>query len=124
MSQFAHNNTPLTPHDIGTHDHYWNAFGNSETEVSACWIIMFLQARNEGWTPFTRDAIDAFYRERRLAVVNAKRSEASQLSLRDFHEHITLNQLNNPKWLIETPKGLMVTIAFVARCYGSCPAKT
>ncbi len=51
----------LTPDDFRTDDHYWDAFGNNETEISARWVIRFLQDRGEGWVPFTFDEINAYY---------------------------------------------------------------
>ncbi len=51
----------LTPDDFRTDGHYWDAFGNSETEVSARWVIRFLQDRGKGWISFTFDEINAYY---------------------------------------------------------------
>lgn len=64
--------SPETPHaeypkpeDLQTTEHYWDTFGNSETEVSARWIVRFCQARGKGWEPFTYDEINDFYQRER-----------------------------------------------------------
>jgi hypothetical protein len=69
----------LKPTDFQTKEHYWGTFGNSETEVSACWIIMFLQHRmsqgevaQNGWAPFTYEELDNFYNDTRMARGKAR----------------------------------------------------
>lgn len=58
----------FSPNDFVVDQHYWNTFGQSETESSARWIVMFLQDRNDGWKPFTIGEIRSFYGKRRRAV--------------------------------------------------------
>jgi hypothetical protein len=50
---------PVQPNHIYTGDHFWEAFGNSETEISARYIVRLCQARG-GWLPFTKEEIDTF----------------------------------------------------------------
>lgn len=52
----------ITPFDINTNDHFWNAFDHSETEVSARWIVLLCQKRGT-WGPFSGEAIEELYRE-------------------------------------------------------------
>ena len=52
---------PVQPENIDASKHFFDAFDNAETEVSAGWIIRYLQEREEGWAPFTYEEIDAFY---------------------------------------------------------------
>ena len=49
----------IKPSDIDTSQHFWNAFGNCETEISARWIVRFCQDR-ESWEPFTYDELNSF----------------------------------------------------------------
>ncbi|MCL5411071.1 MAG: hypothetical protein M1324_04525 [Patescibacteria group bacterium] len=41
--------------------HFFDAFGNTETEVSARWLVRFAQQRGSGWEPFALNEIEAFY---------------------------------------------------------------
>ena len=59
---------------------YWDTFGNSETEVSAYWVVWFLQERDKGWEPFTYGEIDDFYNKKRGKKGHAK-------------EHFSFNRL-------------------------------
>lgn len=49
-----------TPKDINFENHFFNAFENNETEVSAWWLCKMAQERG-GWFPFTRADIEAVY---------------------------------------------------------------
>lgn len=51
----------LLPSDINTKQHFWNAFDHSETEVSASWIVRFLQQAGNSWAPFMLEDLQAFY---------------------------------------------------------------
>lgn len=51
----------IQPSDIDTTKHFWDAFGNMETEISARWIVRFCQSRGRGWKQFSRDEIERFY---------------------------------------------------------------
>ncbi len=50
---------PIAPGHIGIDEHFFEAFGNTQTEVSARWIVRLCQDRG-GWLPFTKEEIDAF----------------------------------------------------------------
>jgi len=52
---------PIQPKDIDGSKHFFSAFDHTETEVSANWIIRFLQERGQSWRPFSYEDIDAFY---------------------------------------------------------------
>lgn len=53
----------ITPEDISLDNHFFDAFGKMETEVSARWLVRFALERGEGWKPFTDDDINAYYRK-------------------------------------------------------------
>jgi len=50
---------PIQPKHISTKSHFWEAFGNMESEVSA-WLIVALCQRAGGWVPFTKKEIDVY----------------------------------------------------------------
>lgn len=52
----------IDPSDINTSRHFFGAFGNHETEVSANWIVRFCQQRDNTWSPFTYAEIEKFYK--------------------------------------------------------------
>ena len=52
----------IKPSDIDTSQHFWDAFGNYETEVNARWIVRFCQDR-DSWEPFTYDELNSFCEE-------------------------------------------------------------
>ena len=52
---------PIEPDDIVTTQHLYGGFGNSETEVSAIWIVNFCKERGDGWADFTYADIQAYY---------------------------------------------------------------
>lgn len=47
----------VQPGHINTKEHFWDAFGNSETEISARLIVSLCQKKG-GWIPFTQEEID------------------------------------------------------------------
>lgn len=56
-------NSKIQPQDIDASKHFFDAFDNMETEISARWIVKFCQSRGRGWEPFTRDEIERFHNE-------------------------------------------------------------
>ncbi|OGC45263.1 hypothetical protein A2V49_01535 [candidate division WWE3 bacterium RBG_19FT_COMBO_34_6] len=90
------------PEQIDTTKHFYDAFGNCETEISARWIVRLCQKRNIGWEPFTYNDIDGFYRSK------------------GFYG-FTFNNLITGRY-IEEKNGLYhITLDFVVRCYKSSP---
>lgn len=53
---------PIQPLNISTTNHFFEAFGNTETEVSARYIVLLCQIKN-GWFPFTKQELDEISRE-------------------------------------------------------------
>jgi len=109
---------PIRPSDIDASTHFWDAFGNSETEVSANYIVAFCQER-VGWFPFTFKQLNRFYL--------ANKPEG--------HEDYTFNGLRHAQpgtleWLQDEENQFVqfgkdgkfrVTHEFVARCFLSSP---
>ena len=53
------------PSEIYSKKHFWNAFDQSETEVSARWIVRYMQDVEERtgkcWPSFTYEQINGYY---------------------------------------------------------------
>lgn len=77
------------PEDFTTEQHYMDTFGNSETEVSARWVIMFLQDRKRGWGPFTYKEINAFYNKTRGAKGHVQEDFWFNRLIPGKHQHMT-----------------------------------
>lgn len=92
----------ITPFDISTSNHFWNAFDHSETEVSANWIVQLCQARGS-WDPFSREAIEEIYS-------------------RKHRDGFTFNKLLSNGWIIERDGLYHITAGFIVRCFESSPA--
>ena len=96
------------PEDFQTKDHYWDTFGNTETAVSARWVIRFLKHRNamlkvagqkvpnNGWAPFTYRQINTFYRKMRRKSKNPKESITFNRLVPGTH-YYTSSSPNPPK---------------------------
>jgi len=99
-------NCPIEPRHLDVKHGIWNAFGKSEAEGSAVWIVEFCQERGS-WNGFTKAALDKFAGE-------------------DFwFNGLTTTQSNQTKkwtWLIEKNDKLFPSVEFVAVCYTSAPA--
>lgn len=94
----------IRPSDINTNQHFWDALGNSETEVSANWIVSLCQERGS-WQPFSEEEIEAFY--------------SRSGKFRGF----TFNNLLVEGWVVKGSDGkYRVTAEFVAACHKSSPA--
>ncbi|HOX95914.1 MAG TPA: hypothetical protein PLI45_00840 [Candidatus Woesebacteria bacterium] len=94
---------PIKPEDIDTSMHFFDAFGNSETEASANVLVRFCQERGKGWLPFNKDEIDVF---------NLKARNRS---------FFPFNNLLNDEFIVEQDGQFFFTIQFAARAYASSP---
>lgn len=105
----------IAPADINCNGHFWDAFGNSETEISAKYVVRLCQQKG-GWTPFSDEEIEEFYFEK------------------SGHHGYSFNRLVEPGWayglgerklvgggwVLRGADGLYrVTVEFVLRCYMS-----
>lgn len=61
LIQPEHINTD--PSTGGEGQHFFGAFDNTETEVSARYLVRMAQKRGQGWAPFSFEDIEAFYNE-------------------------------------------------------------
>lgn len=96
-------NYPIKPSDIKTDNHFWGAFGNSETEVSARYLVSMAQ-KNGDWRNFTKDEIDKF-------------------SKQDFWFNKLLDDgTNNPPIKKNEDGSYSFTHKFITRCFLSSPA--
>jgi hypothetical protein len=102
---------PIQPNHIHISEgfeHLWDAFGNTETEVSAYYVVKLCQ-RLGGWLPFTEKQIEMLYRESK-------------------HIGFTFNSLvrhDGSGWIVLDAEGnYRVTDDFVTRCFKSSPVES
>lgn len=100
----------IKPSDIDTSRHFWSAFGNCETEISARWIVRFCQDRNS-WEPFTYDELNSF------CAANGHKGNFwfNHLIKHDFV------QRSMPDGIPQKDDLYYVTHRFICRCYEASP---
>jgi len=118
----------IQPEDIDASKHLCSAFDNMETEISAGWIIRFLQERGTGWRPFTYEEINAFYSRKHQDGFCFNRLVESEMVppnlARAFAGFFEPRVPVGGGWIIvSADKKYLVTEEFVERCYKSSPAK-
>jgi hypothetical protein len=94
---------PIAPRRIDTSGHFWNAFGNHKTEISANWIVWFCQERS-GWHPFTLAELEEFYHAN------------------GFAGGFEFNGLDTDGFVALRDGKYELTHEFVASCFKSSPA--
>jgi len=145
----AEENYLIQPQNIDASAHLWDSFGNTETEISAGWVIRFLQERGEGWKPFTYAEINAFYERKSKfkgfgfnRLVNAERvlahpaREFARMAQHGTGPEAALSyavasvldppeiKLMGGEWIVLGPdEKYHLTHQFIVRCYGSRPAQ-
>jgi len=87
----------ITPYAINTDKHFYGAFGNSETEVSAKHIVKLAQ-KKEGWYPFTLEEIEAQYNE-------------------TGHKYFCFNELLSRDFIIKKEDKYYFTSEFISRVF-------
>ena len=92
----------IKPSDIDTSKHFFDAFGNCETEISAWWIVKFCQARNS-WAPFFYDELNSFY------------------TANGYKGRFWFNRLTQEDFVQEKDGFYHITHRFVCRCYEASP---
>ncbi len=118
----------IQPDDINAAKHFFCAFGNSETEISAGWIVRFLQKRKQGWAPFTYEEIEAFYSRKRKDGFTFNRLIDPEMIppdlARAFAGYHDARVPAGGGWIvIDTSDRYWVTEEFVERCHRSSPAR-
>lgn len=99
----------IQPEHINVTHHFWDAFGNRETEISANWLVHFAQQRGQGWAPFSEPDIQKFYW-----------GNSSNHSFR--FNALTVTPLTH-KPITQDAAGLYhFTHEFVSRCFIASPA--
>jgi hypothetical protein len=96
-------NLCISPSDINTDKHFFGAFGNTETEASAKWIVLLCQKKG-GWYPFTL-------------------KEVEDLCQSVGYKGYWFNNLLDMKFIIEKKSIYYITSEFITRCYSSSPKR-
>lgn len=91
----------VSPDQIDIRKHFFDAFGNVETEVSARYIVEFCQLRGQGWVPFTYEQINDFYKSM------------------GHQDGFWFNRLLKQGHIIETEGQYQIQPSFVDRCFRS-----
>lgn len=97
-------NYPIKPSDIDATKHFFDAFGSTETEISAGHIVVFCQRRG-GWSPFTQAEINAHYYKQ------------------TGHANFCFNSLDTSGYIVKDGDIYRVTHEFVATCFASSPSQ-
>lgn len=109
----------ILPSSIDTSQHFWGAFGDSETEDSANFVVRLCQEKGN-WLPFTNEEIDALYK---------KTNEKSEFKFNSLVDSTNKRQFGGGKsvvdggWLSQDGDKYLVTQNFVRRAYKSSPVK-
>lgn len=116
----------IKPKDINTSQHFFDAFDNTETEISAGYIVRLCQKKG-GWFPFTKNEIEAFYRESGNVNFTFNRLIEPEMvppSLaRAFAGHHDTPVPKGGGWVVNINGMYHVTDDFIVRCFKSSPAK-
>ena len=91
----------IDPQAINTSNHFFGAFGNKDSEVSAHYIVLLCQEKGN-WDSFTKNEIEDLYNQK--GYVNFR-----------------FNDLISGGWIVSHENRYYITIQFVARAYGSSP---
>lgn len=97
--------TPITPAHIDTDRHFWDGFGNRETEISANWIVRFCQQLGQGWAPISLHDLQAYYNQEREGRP----------------ERFSFNRLASEGYVLVEGDKVVLTARFVATCYMVSP---
>lgn len=116
----------IRPEQIDCTRHFFDAFDNMETEISAKWIVKFAQARARGWAPFSYEDINGFYSRtikdgyRFNRLVNPEMVPPSLA--RAFAGIIEPRVPVGGGWIVKIDELYYITDEFVRRCFKSSPA--
>ncbi len=109
----------IAPSMIGVDRHLFDAFDHHETEVSALWLVQFMQAKRE-WTPFSQKEINDFYNEQRgtKGEMFGFNRLLDPVTVRRAHGNVQ----EGGGWVVRGDGGLYhITGGFVLRCFNSNP---
>ena len=117
----AKDNFRVRPQDINTRQQFFGAFDDVGTELSANWIVSFLQERGTGWEPFTYEEVDAYYKRSYDYDFRFNRLvEPEMVAPSRTHALAGLIPVGGG-WLILKDEKYYVTADFIVRCYKVSP---
>ncbi len=122
-------NFPIQPDQVDVSRHFFEAFNQRETEISARWIVRFIQQRGEGWKPFSYEELNTFYKKtfphgnftfNRLVEPGVKVLNCAAM----FAGELPITELTGGGWIVKgDDEKYYATGDFVERCFKSSPAK-
>ena len=120
------NKFPIQPNHINVSEHFFDAFDNMETEISAHYVIKLCQKLGN-WGPFTMEQIEEFYQKAGFRGFTFNRLVNPELVppslVRAFMGHHDTPVSVGGGWIIlGDDKRYYVTDDFVTRCFQSSPA--
>lgn len=99
----VHNNKYLKipdPKDINTDQHFWDTFGQSESETSANFIVRYCDWVGN-WSPFSFEQINNFYLD--------------EVGRKPGHANFSFNRLVSENWIMKDGDLFCVTMGFLGR---------
>ena len=120
-------NFPIQPHHVNAKEHFFDAFDNMETEISARYVVKLCQKLGS-WGPFTEEQIEEIYQKAGFRGFTFNRLVNSQLVppslVRAFMGHHDTPVPVGGGWIIlGDDDKYYVTDDFVTRCFQSSPVK-
>lgn len=109
---------PIKPRDIDAKKPFADAFGNTETEISAGYIVRMCQEKNS-WAPFTDKEIEEFYQR------SGHKDGFTFNWLVDQGTSFSIMTGNNPVgggWIVKKDGKYHLTTTFVEAIFKSSPA--
>lgn len=107
---------PVSPSHIDTSKHFWDAFGNTETEASARYVVLLCQRLGK-WGGFTKEEIEAYYNEAGFVGFRFNR-----LLSEETHLFSPANPAEVAGWVVlGEDKKYYVTDDFILRCFKASP---
>lgn len=111
-------NFPIQPKDIKTIGvHFFDAFDNNETEISAKWLVRLAQ-KNGGWYPLTLNEIEAFYNKGGYKGFWFNRLIEAELTRRNPWSEA---YYTGGGWIMKEDGLYFFTNDFIKRCHKSSP---
>lgn len=116
---------PIRPENIDSERPFCDGFDHRETEISAKWIVRFMQNQGRGWISFTLADIEAFYSQKhndgfcfnRLVEPEMVPPSLARAFMGCDDERVP----RGGGWIVLKDGRYYVTNDFIVRCYNASP---